>query len=164
MKKGDDDASVAVVIEVLPPEKNTTAYGQEMDGEAVNVAFPNMLNDGPGNWREIHPAKLASYCDDQDIKLYTYKHTNLEYPENPFTPGDYVIKPDYADPDLAVILEVAEDNDEDREITIAFCKHLKEEFDGEEYVPPADLSSRCEEAGIKSYSYEHSELSFEHQY
>jgi len=116
-KKSDDDASVAVVVEVLPPEKNTTAFGREMDGEAVNVAFPNMLDDGPANWREIHPAKLASYCDDLSIHLYTYKHTNMEFAENLFTLGDYVIKPDYHDPDLAVVTEMDED---DEDINIAF--------------------------------------------
>lgn len=148
----------------VPPEKDVSLYGQTMDGEAVSVAFPNMLDDGPGNWREIHPAKLASYCDDQDIQLYTYKHTNLEYAENPFTPGDYVIKPDYEDPDLAVVLEVAEDGDDDRDITIVFCKHLEKEFGEQTYVPPAELESRCDEAGIKSYSYGHDELSFKPQY
>ncbi len=122
VKAEDSDASVAVVVEVLPPEQDVNLYGQTIDGEAVSVAFPNMLDDGPGNWREIHPAKLASYCDDQDIKLYTYKHTNLEYAENPFTAGDYVIKPDYDDPDLAVVLEVS--NDGDRDVTVSFCKHL----------------------------------------
>lgn len=164
MKAGDDDASVAVVVEVLPPEKNTTAYGQEMDGEAVNVSFPNLLDKGPGNWREIHPAKLASYCDDQSIKLYTYKHTNLEFAENPFTPGDYVIKPDYDDPDLAVVLAVAEEDDDGRDINIAFCHHLEEEVDKNAYMPPTDLESFCDESGIKSYSYDYADLSFEHQY
>ncbi|NGM67988.1 hypothetical protein G6M89_02985 [Natronolimnobius sp. AArcel1] len=164
IKRGDNDPSVAVVVEVLPPEKNTTAYGQEMDGEAVNVTFPNLLDEGPGNWREIHPAKLASYCDDQNIKLYTYKHTNLEYPENPFTPGDYVIKPDYDDPDLAVVLEATDSRDEARDITIAFCKHLETEVDEYTAIRPADLESQCAELGVNSYSYESHELRFEHQY
>ncbi len=78
-KKGDDDASVAVVVEVLPPEQNTGAYGQEMEGEAVSVAFPSSLDEGPGEWRDIHPALYASYCYDQNIRLYTYKHSNLEF-------------------------------------------------------------------------------------
>lgn len=52
-----------------------------MDGEAVRVAFPSSLDDGPGEWRDIDDAKLASYCDDQDIKLYTYKHSNLTVAE-----------------------------------------------------------------------------------
>ena len=158
-KSGSRNDSVAVVIEVLPPEKNTTAYGQRMDGEAVNVAYPNTLDEGPGNWREIHPAKLASYCDDQDLKLYTYKHTNLEYPENPFTPGDYVIKPNYEDPDLAVVVEVAE-----QKATVAFCKHLEKEFGEQTYIQPDDLSSRCEEAEIRTYSYDSADLEFQNQY
>ena len=162
MKAGDDDAAVAVVVEVLPPEKNVGVYGQTMNGEAVNVAFPNSLDDGPGNWREIHPAKFASYCDDQDIQLYSYKHTNLKFAENPFTPGDYVIKPDYDDPDLAVVVDVDEDGD--RDVSIAFCHQLEEESDGETYVALEELRSYCEDVGIKAYSYEHSELQFEPQY
>ncbi|WP_323172202.1 hypothetical protein [Natrialba sp. PRR66] len=164
VKAEDNDPSVAVVVEVLPPEQDVNLYGQTMDGEAVCVAFPNSLDDGPGNWREIHPAKLASYCDDQNIKLYTYKHTNLEYPDNPFTPGDYVIKPDYDDPDLAVVLQVADTGDGDRNLTIAFCKHLEKEFGERTDISPADLRSRCDEAEIKSYSYDHGDLSFKHQY
>ena len=160
-KKGDNDASVAVVVEVLPPEKNTTAFGHEMDGEAVNVAFPNMLDDGHANWREIHPAKLASYCDDQRIHLYTYKHTNLEFAENPFTLGDYVIKPDYHDPDLAVVTQVGEGNEE---VSIAFLNQLEDESGEDVYVLPEELGAYCEEVGVKSYSYAHADLSFEHQY
>ena len=103
-----------------------------MEGEAVSVAFPTMLDAGPGNWREIHPAKLASYCDDQDIKLYTYKHTNLESAARPFTPGDYVIKPDYDDPDLAVVAEVG-----DGDVRVVFQHHLDGELD-DPFVLPAD--------------------------
>jgi hypothetical protein len=77
-KSDDDDGSPGVVIDVLPPEKEASIYGQSMDGEAVKVTFPSYLDEGPGEWRDIHPAKLASYCADQDIKLYTYKHTSLE--------------------------------------------------------------------------------------
>jgi len=77
-------------------------------------------------------------------------------------PGDYVIKPDYNDPDLAVVLEVS--NDDDRDITVSFHKHLEKELGDQTDIQPADLSSRCDEAGIKSYSYKHDELSFEHQY
>jgi hypothetical protein len=160
-KKGDDDASTAVVVEVLPPEKNTTAFGQTMDGEAVNVAFPEMLDDGPADWREIHPAKLASYCDDQDIKLYTYKHTNLERADPPFTPGDYVIKPDYDDPDLGVVVDV--DESQTNDVSVVF-RHLVEEELGETYVRPADLESRCTDAGISTYSFASDDLAFEEQY
>ncbi len=159
-KAGDPEASVAVVVEVLPPEQDVSLYGQSMEGEAVNVTFPNLLDDGPSNWRDIHPAKLASYCDDQDIRLYTYKHTNLEYAPNPFRPGDYVIKPDYDDPDLAVVLDV--DETADRDVTVAFCKHF--ESDAVPTIDPADLSTHCEEADIDSYSYAHGELTFNPQY
>ncbi len=164
VKKGDDDASVAVVIEVLLPENNVNVYGQTMDGEAVSVAFPDMLDAGPANWREIHPAKLASYCDDQDIRLYTYKHTNLESAANPFTLGDYVIKPDYHDPDLAVVLEVSEEGGNHDEVCIAFVDHLKEHLGEDPYLLPSELTDYCDEMDIKSYTYEHGDLSFEHQY
>jgi hypothetical protein len=84
----------------------------------VSVVFLSTPREGPGNWREIHPAKLASYCDDQDVRLYTYKHTNLERAEQPFTVGDYVIKPDYDDPDLGIVVDV--DAEEERNITLTF--------------------------------------------
>lgn len=80
-RNDDEDASVAVVVEVLPPETNIELYGQELDGEAVRVAFPSSLDEGPGEWRDIDEALLSSYCDDQDIKLYTYKHSNLTFAE-----------------------------------------------------------------------------------
>lgn len=79
VKKDDADATPGVVIDVLPPEKEATIMGQTMDGEAVQVSFPSILDEGPGDWRDIHPAKLASYCVDQDIRCYTYKHTNIEH-------------------------------------------------------------------------------------
>nr|WP_226022485.1 hypothetical protein [Halomicrobium salinisoli] len=78
-KKDDADASTGVVIEVLPPETQVELYGQELDGEGVRVAFPSTLDEGPGDWRDIDPALLSSYCDDQDIKVYTYRHDNLEH-------------------------------------------------------------------------------------
>jgi hypothetical protein len=77
VQKGDEDQSEAVVIEVLPPETQVELYGQQLTGEAVRVAFPSSLDDGPGEWRDIDAALLSSYCDDQNIKLYTYKHSNL---------------------------------------------------------------------------------------
>lgn len=77
-KKSDSENSRAIVVEVLPPETQVELYGQEIQGEAVRVAFPNSLEDGPGDWREIDPALLSSYCDDQDVKVYTFKHTNLQ--------------------------------------------------------------------------------------
>ena len=162
VKKSDDAGSVAVVVEVLPPEQNTTAFGHTMDGEAVNVAFPEALDEGPSDWRTIHPSKLASYCDDQGIKLYTYKHTNLEHADTPFVPGDYVINPEHADPDLAVVVDVDEGSGQN--IDVAFLN----QFDGtgpeESYLPPAELSSHCDENGVSRYSYDASVLEFEQQY
>ncbi|MFP4632141.1 MAG: hypothetical protein ACLFMT_01730 [Halobacteriales archaeon] len=163
VKAEDEDPSVAVVVEVLPPEKEVNLYGNTMDGEAVSVAFPNMLDDGPGDWREIHPAKLASYCDDQEIKLYTYKHTNLEYADSPLVPGDYVIKPDYEDPDLARVVDV-ETNLGDAEAEIAFIKHLEDAVDDPRGLEPQRLESICEDAGVRTYSYSQRELSRQPQY
>jgi hypothetical protein len=79
VKEGDDDSSVAIVVEVLPPETQVELYGQQLDGEAVRVTYPDYLDDGPGDWRDIHAALLSSYCDDQDIKLYTFNHSNLAF-------------------------------------------------------------------------------------
>jgi len=158
IKGGDDDASVAVVIEVLPPEQNANLYGQEIDGEAVSVAFPSSLDEGPGDWRSIHPAKLASYCDDQAIQLYSYKHENLQRADPPFSPGDYVIKPDYSDPDLSVVTAVDGD-----EVTVVFHHLLEETFD-DPYVHPSDLVGKCGDAGLSQYSFTADDLSFEPQY
>jgi hypothetical protein len=162
VKAGDDDASVAVVIEVLPPEQNTTAFGQTMDGEAVNVAFPEMLDEGPGDWRTISPAKLASYCDDQTIRLYTYKHTNLEHAERPFTQGDYVIKPDYDDPDLAIVVEL--NRGEERDVSVAFVPQLDEAVGSDTGLAPDELLAICEKHDISMYSYPSAALEFEEQY
>lgn len=163
VKAGDGDPSVAVVVEVLPPETEVDVYGQTMDGEAVSVAFPSALNTGPGDWRTIHPAKLASYCVDQDITLYTYKHTNLERPDNPFVVGDYVIKPDYDDPDRAVVVDIDGDTDDDRTVSVAF--HHQFDRDGaDEYIPPADLADRCDTDEVSQYSYSHEDLVFTPQY
>ena len=160
MKSGDDNASVAVVVEVLPPEKNTTAYGQEMDGEAVNVTFPNLLDEGPGigvksTLQSSPPTVMTSTSSSTPTSTRI-----LSLQKNPFTPGDYVIKPDYDDPDLAVVLTVAEENGDNRDVNIAFCHHLEEEVDGNTYMPPSDLESFCDESGIKSYSYNYADLSF----
>jgi len=154
IKAGDDDPSVAVVVEVLPPEENATLYGQEMEGEAVSVAFPSALDDGPSDWRTIHPAKLASYCDDQAIQLYSYKHENLTYADQPFTPGDYVIKPDYDDPDLAIVTSV-----EGNDITVVF-NHLIEK----DYLKPQRLTDICEKHDLSQYSFNSDDLAFEPQY
>jgi hypothetical protein len=78
-RKDESNASKAVVVEVLPPETQVEIHGQELDGEGVRVAFPSSLDEGAGDWRDIDDALIASYCDDQDIQLYTYKHSNLEF-------------------------------------------------------------------------------------
>lgn len=81
-KKDDPDASVGIVVEVLPPETQIKLYGQEVSGEAVQVVFPSSLDDGPRDWRNIDPALLSSYCNDQDIRVYTYKHKNIEHAQS----------------------------------------------------------------------------------
>ena len=48
VRADEENGSVAVVVEVLPPKKQTGPYGQQIDGEAVQVAFPNHLDAGPG--------------------------------------------------------------------------------------------------------------------
>jgi len=152
VKRGDDDASVAVVVEVLPPETQVELYGQELDGEAVRVAYPSSLDEGPGDWRTIDDALLSSYCDDQDIKLYTYKHENLQFAENPFTSGDYVIKSSHDDPDTAVVVEV---DDRNGRVSVSFESRL---IEGE--ISPGELSRYCEENSISTYSYSCEQLEF----
>jgi len=154
VKADDEDSSVGVVVEVLPPEENATLFGQEVEGEVVRVAFPSTLDEGPGDWRTIHPAKLASYCVDQEIQLYDYKHTSLKFADQPFTVGDYVIKPDYNDPDLAIVTSVA-----DGEVTVVF-EHLIEK----DYLQPQRLEDVCEKHDISQYSFEGKDMEFEHQY
>ncbi|MGB9952909.1 hypothetical protein ACOZ4F_10960 [Haloarcula marismortui] len=148
-KRDDEDASVGVVIEVLPPETQVELYGQELDGEAVRVAFPSSLDEGPGDWRDISQALLSSYCDDQDISLYTYKHENLKFADNPYTVGDYVIKSSHDDPNLAVVIEV-----DGYDVTVVY-----EGPRGEE-VTPANLSKHCEEEDLSTYQYPKEELEF----
>ncbi|MXR19231.1 hypothetical protein [Halobacterium bonnevillei] len=154
VKAEDEDASVAVVVEILPPEKNATLYGQELEVETVSVAFPSALDDGPGDWRTIHPAKLSSYCADQDIKLYSYKQENLRYADHPFTTGDYVIKPDYKDPDLAIVTSV-----ENEEVTVVF-EHLIEK----DYLQPRRLEEVCEKHDLSQYSFKSEEMAFQSQH
>lgn len=88
-----------------------------MDGEAVRVTFPRTLDEGSGAWRDYHPAILASYCDDQEIKLWTYKHENLAFAENPYVLGDQAIKTSHGDPDTAVVVESPEGSND---VTVAF--------------------------------------------
>jgi len=78
-KVNERDPTAAIVVEVLPPETQVELYGHELDGEAVRAAFPDSLSEGAGDWRTIDEALLASYCDDQEIKVYTFKHENLEF-------------------------------------------------------------------------------------
>jgi len=148
-KREDEDASVGVVVEVLPPETQIELYGQELDGEGVRVAFPSSLDEGPGDWRDIDPALLSSYCDDQDISLYTYKHENLKFAENPYTVGDYVIKSSHDDPNHAVVVEVDAD-----EVSVVFEGPIGEE------VAPANLSDHCDDENLKQYQYSPDELEF----
>lgn len=153
-KAGNEDASVAVVIDVLPPEKEAGVYGQNFDGEAVRVAFPDGLSSGPGKWREYHPAILASYCDDQGIKCYTYKHSNLEFAENPFVSADYVFKRNHDDPNTAIVVQRGVKGD-DLKIQVVYRGQLDdEEMSSEEVV------SHCEANDVKRYTYEYSELEF----
>jgi len=149
VEKQDDEGSIGVVVEVLPPETQVELYGQELDGEGVRVAFPSSLNEGPGDWRDISPALLSSYCDDQDISLYTYKHENLKFAENPFTVGDYVIKSSHDDPNRAVVVEVDKE-----EVSVVYQGPTGDE------VPPANLKSHCEDTELSRYEYGHSELEF----
>lgn len=148
----DDDASVAVVVEIPPPEKEVGIYGQTFEDEAVNVAFPSTLDMGPGDWRDIDPALLSSYCDDQDVNLYSYKHTNLEFPDNPYVPGDRVVKTSHDDPDTAVVIDSG-NGSQPESVSVVFEGQL-DDVD----VPPSKLASYCEENGIKQYSYEKSVL------
>jgi hypothetical protein len=150
-KTDDDDASVGVVVEVLPPETQVELYGQELDGEAVRVAFPGSLDEGPGDWRDISPALLSSYCTDQNISLYTFKHTNLQFVENPYVTGDYVIKSSHDNPNLAVVIDVSEQDDI---VTVVY-----EGPRGDE-VQPADLQDHCESEDVSTYEYPPEALEF----
>lgn len=148
-KAGDEGASVGVVVEVLPPETQIELYGHEIDGEAVRVAFPSSLDHGPGDWRELPPALLSSYCDDQDIDRYTYAHDNLTVADNPFTVGDYVIKESHDDPDRAVVVDVA-----DTKVSVVYGGPRAEE------VPPSNLREHCKAESLSTYTYSHDQLEF----
>jgi len=148
-KKGEEDPLVGVVVKVLPPETQIELYGQELDGEGVRVAFPGSLDEGPANWREFDRALLSSYCNDQDINIYTYRHDNLKFAENPFTVGDYVIKSSHDNPDKAVVIQ-----SEREEVTVTFQCQLNEK------VEPADLKNYCDKNGLSTYSYPHTVLEF----
>jgi hypothetical protein len=154
VKEGDEEPSVAVVTEVLPPEKEVGIYGQTFDGEAVKVAFPDSLDDGPGKWREYHPAILASYCADQDIKRYTYKHSNLEFASNPYATGDLVYKTSHDDPNTAMVVRSGFDDDEES-VEVVYLGQLEDEERA-----PNEFESYCDEHDLKRYQYDAEQLAF----
>jgi len=147
VKQDRSNRSPGIVVEVLPPEKDGNVHGTTFEGEAINVAFAEPMNAGPGSWRDYHPAKLASYCHDQDIKLYTYKHTNLEHAEHPYVVGDRVVKQDHDDPDPAVVVRREDDT-----VKVAY----QGQFDGD--IPESGFEDYCEENDVKLYSYDVEEI------
>ena len=149
VKQDGSNRSPGIVVEVLPPEDDGDVHGTTFEGEAINVAFAEPMNAGPGTWRDYHPAKLASYCHDQEIKLYTYKHTNLEHAEHPYVEGDRVVKEDHDDPDPAVVV-----HRDGSEVKVAY----KGQFNGD--VPDSNLADYCDENDVKLYSYGADELDF----
>ncbi|WP_254522647.1 hypothetical protein [Natrinema caseinilyticum] len=102
-------------------------------------------------------AILASCCHDTVIKLWTYKHENLDFAANPYAPGDRIIKTSHSDPNTAVVVESGNGGDR-AAVTVAFLGDFEEEG-----VWPGKLAEHCEENGIKCYTYEHSELEFVEQ-
>jgi len=105
-----------------------------MDGEAVRVAFPSLLDKRLADWREYHPAILVSYCVDTDIKLWTYKHENLEFAENRTCQAIDGHK---------------------NTVTVAFLDTFEEEG-----IWPPKLAEYCEDNGVECYTYEQSEVEF----
>lgn len=80
VRKADEaDGDLGVVVAVLPPEKGVELYGSAVEGEVVEVAYPSSLAQGAGDWRDIDPALLASYCDDQGVQVYSYRPENLAF-------------------------------------------------------------------------------------
>ncbi len=157
VKVDDDDPDTAVVIERLPPEK--------LSYEAVNVAFVPQLDDGPGDWRQIHPAKLASYCDDQNIRTYPYKYSNIELAENPFEPGDRVVKKDDDDPSLGLVTRRLDPEERGYEaVDVAFVEVLEENGSSWKNVSPDKLSDYCSKEGVRTYPFKYSNLELVEQY
>ena len=154
VKAGDEEPSVGIVVEVLPPEKNIGAYGQSINGEAVRVAFPSALDQGPADWRSHHPALLASICHDTDIKLWTYKHENLEFASNPYVPGDRVIKTSHDDPNTAIVIK-SPVGTTGTDVSVAYA----DDFERGD-IWPGKLAEHCDQHGIKCYTYAHSQLAF----
>jgi hypothetical protein len=62
--ENSDAGAAAVIVDLLP--RDLTEFG------SVEIAFKSDLDDGPGDWREFHPAKLASYADDQNVRTWKY--------------------------------------------------------------------------------------------
>lgn len=146
-----DDPDVAVVVTALPPEKEVGVYGQTMDDEAVAVAYPSSLDDGEGDWRNLHPGRLASYCDDEGVKRYTYAQRNLAFADNPFVAGDRVV-PSGDDANVAVVV-ARTGAGEDGTVDVVYPRQL-----GDEYVPPGRLAAYCREQDVTRYTYSCSDL------
>lgn len=152
-------AQLKRLIRASPRVRNRAAtsivFGQIQDAPwRVRVAFSSTFDKGPADWREYHPGILASYCVDTDIKLWTYKHENLEFAGNPYVPGDRVIKTSHSDPNTAVVVECGDDDE--NPVTVAYLG----DFD-DEGVWPSKLAEHCEENGIKCYTYSADELAFD---
>jgi hypothetical protein len=65
-----------------------------------------------------------------------------------------VIKPDYDDPNLAIITTV-----DDSEVTVAFEKELRKD-----YIQPEQLADVCENHVISQYSFDCEEMAFKPQH
>lgn len=155
VKAEGDDASVGVVVEVLPPEKDVRVYRHRLDDEAVKVAYPSTLDAAAGDWRDTQAALLASYCHEQGIECYTFKHTNLDFAANPYVPGDRVVKTSHDDPDVAIVVE-RNDAGAEGTVDVVYSRQLD---DGA--VSPSELRSHCDAHDIKLYSYACSGLEFD---
>lgn len=151
--KGDN--SVGVVTEIVPPDKDVSVYGTEVNGEVVNVTFPSKLDDGPGDWREMHPALLASYCADQNIKHYSYKAEKLSFADPPYVPGDLVVKSSHDDPDDAMVIDV-----DDGEVEIVYEGQVEDDIGSLDSVSLSVIEGLCENSGVSTYSYDGDELAF----
>ncbi|WP_254764125.1 hypothetical protein [Natrinema marinum] len=153
VKVEEEDSDTAVVIERLPPEK--------LSYEAVNVAFVPQLDEGPGDWRDIHPAKLASYCDDQNIRTYPYKYSNLELAKNPFEPGDRVVKTEDEDPSTGLVTERLDPEERGYEaVNVVFVEQLTENGSDWEQTPVRELADYCSEESVRTYPFKYTNIEF----
>lgn len=151
--KGNND--VGVVVEVVPPDKDVSVYGTEVNGEVVNVTFPSKLDSGPGDWRELHPALLASYCHDQGIKYYSYNAEKLSFADPGYVPGDLVVKDSHDDPDPAMVVEV-----DDGQVKIVYEGQVEDDVGDLESVSLSVVKGLCETSGVSTYSYDEDAVSF----